>query len=320
MIACDWRTLGATEMAPLYASEIERWLRELAWDSAPVWAAVEVARTTWGLPGLVCVDVAGQVRGWTFYLSVKDRLDIGGFVSDSIAVTATLVDALIERAGSPPRLGGLVYATAPGFASILAARRVPHQGYSYRLRQLGGASAPIPTEREPGRSTSVLRNWSESDLGATSELLYESYERNAGPIGPGATLHDWREYVTNLARHGGCGTLSPALSRVLTIDGIVAAATLVSAIAPHTAHLVQLAVRRTHQGQGLGRALLGTAIEASGQAGFKAISLLVAQDNEPAMRLYQQAGFVEQGTFIALRGEHGQERRARTLSGPRRRA
>ena len=53
MIACDWRTLDATEMAPLYATETGRWLRELAWDSAPAWAAVELARTTWVLPGLV---------------------------------------------------------------------------------------------------------------------------------------------------------------------------------------------------------------------------------------------------------------------------
>src|SRR4029079_17297462 len=64
MIACDWRTLDATEMAPLYATETGRWLRELAWDSAPAWAAVELARTTWGLPGLVCVAVTGRGRRW----------------------------------------------------------------------------------------------------------------------------------------------------------------------------------------------------------------------------------------------------------------
>lgn len=302
MIACDWRTLDATEMAPLYATETGRWLRELAWDSAPAWAAVELARTTWGLPGLVCVDVTGRVRGWTFYLPVEGRLDVGGFVSDSSDGTAILVDALIERAGSPQRLGGLVFATAADLASILASRDVFHQRYSYRLLRLDDApSSPMAGGRQPLRLPGLLRDWSESDIDATSELLYESYAQNAGPIGPGATLHDWREYVTNLSRHGGCGTLSPVLSRVLTIDDVVAAATLVSTIAPQTAHLVQLAVRRAHQGAGLGHALLATAVEASRHAGFRAISLLVAQDNEGALRLYQQAGFVEQATFVALR-------------------
>ena len=302
MIAVDWRTLDATEMAPLYATETGRWLRELAWDSAPAWAAVELARTTWGLPGLVCVDVTRRVRGWTFYLPVKDRLDIGGFVSDSSEGTAILVDALLERAGSPQRLGGLVFATAADLASILTSRHVFHQRYSYRLRRLDEApSSLMVSDRQPLRWPGLLRAWSESDIDATSELLYESYDRNAGPIGPGATLHDWREYVTNLSCHGGCGMLSPLLSRVLTIDGVVAAATLVSTIAPQTAHLVQLAVRRAQQGAGLGHALLATAVEASRHAGFRAISLLVAQDNEAALRLYQQAGFVEQGTFVALR-------------------
>ena len=141
---------------------------------------------------------------------------------------------------------------------------------------------------------------------------YESYERNAGPIGPGATLDDWHGYVTNLVRHAGCGTLLPALSRVLTIDGVVMAAALVSTIAAPTAHLVQLAVHRAHQGAGLGRMLLAAAVDASQSAGFSAMSLLVAESNEAALRLYQEAGFMEQATFISfssaeISGDQGDE-------------
>ena len=302
MIVRDWRTLDATEMAPLYAAETGRWLRELAWDAAPAWAPVELARTTWGLPGLLCVDATGKVRGWTFYLPVQDRLDVGGFVADSPETTAALVDALIERAGSSERLGGLIYASAPDLEPILASRQVPLQRYSYRVRCVDASAAfPMTAEYRLLRQIGALREWSEADIDATSQLLYESHDRNAGPIGSGATLEDWREYVANLARHGGCGTLSPAMSRVLTIDGTVAGATLVSTIAPRTAHLVQLAVCRARQGEGLGRALLETAIGAAQQAGFTTMSLLVAQDNEAAMRLYDRAGFAARETFVALR-------------------
>lgn len=305
MTVRDWRTIAATEMARLYAAETARWIRDLAWDPASALQAVEVARTTWGLPGLVSVNVTGRVRGWTFYLPVQDRLDVGGFVSDSPDTTAALVDALIERAGSSQRLGGLVYATAPDLASILDSRNVPCGRYSYRLRRLDeacGSSVTCAT-RSLVRPPGVLRHWSESDVGATSELLYESYERNAGPIGPGATLDDWRGYVTNLARHDGCGRLLPALSRVLTIDGVVSGATLVSTISPQTAHLVQLAVRRAHQRTGLGRALLATAVAAACEAGYSSMSLLVSEDNAAALRLYQRAGFIAQGTFVAFRAE-----------------
>lgn len=316
MIVCDWRTLSAPEMVPLYAGETARWQRELAWDPSPMWDAVDRARTTWGLPGMLCLDLSGAVRGWTFYLPVRDRLDVGGLVSDSSETTAALVDALVEHAGSRRHLGGLIYAGAPGLESILASRHVPHVRYSYRMRalQAGRASARTAGERLLVRPPRVLRDWSASDIDATSELLFESYERNAGPIGPDATVDDWRDYVTNLARHGGCGTLSPAISRVLTINGTIAAATLVSTIAPQTAQLVQLAVRRAHQGAGLGRAMLATAIGAARQAGFTSISLLVAQDNPPALRLYQQAGFVERGTFLALGATRGQAGRAARIA------
>ena len=314
MTVRDWRTIAATEMARLYATETARWIRDLAWDPAPALVAVEVARTTWGLPGLVSVDVRGRVRGWTFYLPVQDRLDVGGFVSDSPDTTTALVDAVIERAGSSQRLGGLVYATAPGLASTLASRHVPCERYSYRLRRLDETSGSAVTcgTRPLVRPPDVLRHWSESDIDATSELLYESYERNAGPIGPGATLDDWHGYVTNLVRHAGCGTLLPALSRVLTVDGVVTAAALVSTIAAPTAHLVQLAVHRAHQGTGLGRMLLAAAVDASQSAGFSAMSLLVAENNEAALRLYQEAGFMEQATFISfssaeISGDQGDE-------------
>jgi ribosomal protein S18 acetylase RimI-like enzyme len=303
MIVADWRTLTAAEMAPLYAAETGRWRRELAWDPGPSWTTVEVARTTWGLPGLLCLDVTGAIRGWTFYLPAQGRIDAGGLVSDSPQATAALVDALIERAGSPFRVGGLLYTAAPGLASILTSRSVPHVRYSYRLRQLdkARASARKAEERLLSRPPRRLRRWSTSDIEVTGELLHESYDQNAGPLGPGATRDDWRTYVENLARHDGCGALSPAMSRILTIDGTVSAAALVSTIAPHTAHLAQIAVRRGQQGLGIGRALLTTVTGVAREAGYTAMSLLVAEDNPPALRLYQEAGFVQRGMFLALR-------------------
>ncbi len=308
MMVVDWHTLTAAEMSPLYAAETGRWRRELAWDPSASWSAVELARTTWGLPGLLCLDVTGAIRGWTFYLPVQDRFDVGGFVSDSPQTTAALIDTLIERAGSPRRLGGLVYAVAPDLVSILTTRRVPHVRYSYRLRQLDKArvSTRRVEERLLTRPPRILRRWSASDVELIGELLHESYEGSANPVGAGATRADWSTYVESLAQHDGCGRLSPAMSRVLTIDGTVAAAALVSTIAPHTAHLVQLAVRRGHQGVGIGRALLTTVVAAAREARYSAMSLLVAEDNPAALRLYQQAGFIDRGAFVALRAERPQ--------------
>ena len=302
MIVCDWSPLSPNETAPLYAAETRRWNRDLAWDTIRSWTAIELARTTWGLPGLICLDITGTIRGWTFYLPRQHRCDIGSFVSDSREATTELVDALIACAGSPQRLSGVIYASAPDLIPVMTSRGVPLVRHSYCWRELRSART-APRTRIPGVMSgagSVLRQWSEADLEATAELLYDSYGDRGGLVGPDATVQDWRGYVSNLAQHEGCGRLSPTMSRVLTLDGSVAAVSLVSAIAPRTAHLVQLVVRRAQQGAGIGRALVATTIKTARDNRHDALSLLVAEDNVPALRLYRQAGFVERATFIAL--------------------
>lgn len=223
-------------------------------------------------------------------------------MADSPAATAALVDELIARARSPRRIGGLISVAAPDALAILAARGVPHIPYSYRFRGLNSRRAPMrtPAERALSRPRRAVRAWTNGDVAVTGALLHGTYDGVAGPIGVEPTAEGWCTYVTNLAQHDGCGKLSPAMSRVVTIDGQVAAVSLVSVIAARTAHLVQLAVGRTHQGAGIGRALLAATVNAARDAGHSGLSLLVAQDNAPALRLYQQAGFVERGVFAAL--------------------
>jgi ribosomal protein S18 acetylase RimI-like enzyme len=314
MIVLDWHAVPAGDMARLYAIETGRWSRDLSWDTSTSWAAVELARTTWGLPGVVCVDLSGRIRGWAFYLVAGGRFDVGGLTADSPEATGALVDELIARAGSSHRLGGLIYAASPDVLALLAARGVPHLRYAYRFRRLDSRRSPLHASSEkmlcrPGRG---LRAWSEADLDVTGELLHEAYDGTASPIGVDTTVDGWRTYVTNLVRHRACGTLSPAMSRVLTINRTVAGVALVSAISPHTAHLVQLAVGRAHQGTGIGRALLSTVVGTAREAGHTALSLLVAHGNAPAMRLYQQAGFADRGTFVALGVERAAPAAAQT--------
>jgi ribosomal protein S18 acetylase RimI-like enzyme len=302
MIVVDWKGVPAPEMARLYATESARWTRDLSWDTTSSWPAVELARTTWGLPGLVCLDLSGQIRGWTFYLTAEERCDVGGLVAETREATAALVDELVARAGSPRKVGGLMYAAAPDVLAILASRGIARVEYSYRFRLLDSRRSPLrtPAERVLLRPRRGVRAWTADDIDVTAGLLHATYGATSAPIGTDPTPEGWRTYVTNLANHNGCGTLSPAISRVLTIDGAVAAVALVSAIGPQTAHLVQLAVAPAHQGAGIGRALLTAAVNTARAAGHTGMSLLVAQDNAPALRLYQQAGFVGRGVFAAL--------------------
>jgi RimJ/RimL family protein N-acetyltransferase len=61
--------------------------------------------------------------------------------------------------------------------------------------------------------------------------------------------------------------------------------------------LIGMYVRPSARGQGLGRSLLDAALRhATKRAGVQLVSLTVTEGNEPAIRLYEGAGFVAWGT------------------------
>ena len=63
-----------------------------------------------------------------------------------------------------------------------------------------------------------------------------------------------------------------------------------------------LCVADTHQGRGLGSALLDRALAAARERGLVRVHLTVVQDNSIALRLYESRGFVRCGEFVGSDG------------------
>jgi GNAT superfamily N-acetyltransferase len=288
----------------LYARETDHWQSALCWDTQPTWTTIETARTTWGLPGYICRDHAGRIQGWSYFMMQEHTLDVGGIISDSQPATATLVNALLDRAGKSTALHGLIYERACGLRDVLVEQRVPHTPYAYSLR----ASAPSqPNEHRLARLARVLsgrtwtvRAWEAGDTDLVARLLQQAYGDSGRLLVRSNTEANWTQYASALTTYDGCGAFSPALTRVLVVDDRVAAVAMMSVIAAETAHLTQLAVMPEWKGRGLGRALLDAALCAADAAGFRATSLLVASDNASARHLYREAGFVDRARFIAF--------------------
>jgi RimJ/RimL family protein N-acetyltransferase len=59
--------------------------------------------------------------------------------------------------------------------------------------------------------------------------------------------------------------------------------------------LARVTIAPAKRGRGLGRQLVGAAIERAAELGFERLTLKVYDDNEPARRLYRSAGFREVG-------------------------
>ena len=70
---------------------------------------------------------------------------------------------------------------------------------------------------------------------------------------------------------------------------------VLSRLAADEAEILTIAVDAAHQGRGVGRALLSENLRQVANAGAKAIFLEVAEDNAPALALYERFGFVKVG-------------------------
>jgi ribosomal protein S18 acetylase RimI-like enzyme len=304
----DWRLLPGSTVAELYERERAVWQRTLSWDTSGSWATVESARVSWGLPGFVCVDRGGELRGWTFYISRHSCIEVGGIVSETVAATELLVEGLLDQAAETNGLRGFLYEQAAGIRNVLAQRGIASSPFLYLLGRSHGATgealddilrsavnyAPVAIESRP---------WMYADADATACLLRESYGASGTLFAPGNTHAEWREYVSTLVEQTGCGVLAPELSRVILAGGRVQAVALVTILGTGTAHLAQLAVHPSLRRNGVARAVATDVYARVAAAGYVRMSLLVASENDAARSLYRSLGLEERGRFLTLRGD-----------------
>ncbi len=70
---------------------------------------------------------------------------------------------------------------------------------------------------------------------------------------------------------------------------------VLSRLAADEAEILTIAVEAAFQGRGVGRALLSENLRQTSNAGARAMFLEVAEDNAPALALYERFGFVKVG-------------------------
>ena len=95
------------------------------------------------------------------------------------------------------------------------------------------------------------------------------------------------------------------------VDGRVAGFYRISRLdgrARHVAALGTLAVDPAFQGRGIGRTMIGEAIEALRAAGVLRVELLVEADNPRAIRFYESLGFEHEGTMRQAYKRAGEDR------------
>lgn len=305
-----WAQAASGDLAPAFDAEAARWRRDLAWDTRDLWPAIERARVSGRLDGLILRDDAGAIAGWTYFVTRGDDVHCGALHAVDAAATATLLDALLATADATraERVLFFVYPDAPGLDTLLVQRAFDLDPHEYRVCPLGVV----------GRASSPGRVWDLRDLEATAAVLQAAYPLSdpRRPFAPHGRTAEWQQYVSDIVMGQGCGRFRPTLSLAVAGErGTLDAVALVTDLGDGTAHLAQIAVRPALRGTGLGAAMLDAVRRQSAAAGCTRLSLLVARDNARAQALYGKAGFTRQAEFLCAvragrRLEFGSDRRS----------
>jgi [ribosomal protein S18]-alanine N-acetyltransferase len=128
-----------------------------------------------------------------------------------------------------------------------------------------------------GSAEPVLRQAHPRDAGALSALHGASFNRGWGE-------HEFEQLLTDRS------VVADRAARGRKTVGFI-----VSRRAADEAEILSVAVARAWQGRGLARRLLDLHLRRLAGLGLRAVFLEVDEDNEPARRLYDRAGFREVG-------------------------
>ena len=159
------------------------------------------------------------------------------------------------------------------------------------------------TTRVPRVSPGVrLRRWRAPDVTAVARLFGRAYAATQSAVcfAPTGLADEWERYVRRLLATRACGRFMPGASWVDVggSDRPVRGAVITSSLGSGTAHIAQIAVEPDAHRRGVGAALLDAACGAAHRSGCRRMTLLVAEQNQPARDLYDRSGFTPSAEFL----------------------
>jgi ribosomal protein S18 acetylase RimI-like enzyme len=310
----DWRDADEATLGPLYRAECDRWRTALAWDFAPSCAIIEPARREGRLPGVLARRDDDSVAGWTFFVPHDGLLQVGGLVGDTDATCDALLRAAC-RCAEASRVRGItcyLFPPLPGIQHVLETLQFSVEPHRYLVLDLAPRGLEVAGSRAHASSwTQAQEMVSGSDLRARAfgdanadeivQLMVRAYAGmpEAACFAPDGRPNQWAHYLLQLLQTRACGRYIPDASIALVdASGALAAALIMTAIDEQTAHLAQVVVDPSWRGRSLARDLFGWSRQVLARRGFRRLTLLVAEGNGTARRLYERLGFADRAVFL----------------------
>lgn len=285
----------------LFASQRREWLATLDWDLADTVRLVISSLDERSLRGVALLD-DGEPVGFSYYSPESDRCLIGDFYvrprSRTLATNVALAEGVIRhirRARPRARIEfQALTLDSRGLDDVFVGRGFERYERVFMETRANGA-APLES---PGV---LVREWRDRDLGPAGDVVFRSYRGavDARVNAQYSTREGCELLLEALVATVWCGRFLPEVTRV-AVDrrtsrccGVAVAARVSST----AVHLGQISVAPSHQGKGVGAAIVTSAVAAAAESGFTRVTLAVTRANERAHRLYERCGFVPRFDF-----------------------
>ncbi|MFY9608350.1 MAG: GNAT family N-acetyltransferase [Blastocatellia bacterium] len=297
-------------LEPLFDEQCSEWLELLRWDySWPSRTIRQVVREG-ELAGFVAMSGALPV-GFSYYVIESGRGSIGDiYVSRSWRglgidrrMTAVVLDELEHTPAARRIESQCVGVGNDASTALLESCGFERFDRQYMTMELGSAdSAQSGTQEFEGANAGLsIRPWEEDDFTRAAEVIHRSYrgQHDSRINTQYRTESGCAELLTILTDHIWCGDFLNGVSRVAyqSATGRLVGVLIGSRIAPGAGHIGQISVHPAHQGRGLGRRMINSALTEYMRRGFDSVSLAVTSANASALHLYESCGFRTIHTF-----------------------
>jgi len=288
----------------LFDEECAEWLDLLKWDYKGASMLIRDVARQHQLSGFIALS--GQaVVGFGYYVLEGSRCSIGDiYVSKpwrGVGLDRELTIAILDQLDSIRRLRriesqyvGLENHEADG---VFQERGFERLERSYMLVELTPRKASRTSVQLPDIS---IREWRQTDFEQAARVIHRSYRGKHDSLinSQYRNVQGCAELLTILTDHFWCGDFLPQVSVVAARpSGALAGVLIASCVASGVGHLGQISVHPGHQGRGIGRRMIETALSDFRRLGYKSVSLAVTTANTNAFHLYESCGFRTIHTF-----------------------
>ncbi len=297
------------KLNPLFEEEVRHWTDSVFWDYRSTLNVIKGFILAKALPGYV-LQSGDEVIGYSYYVVDRPVSFIGGLY-------------VLDRKAGPDPYGILLQRAAETIIGVPGVERVETQlfEFNYQFRSLfaacsfgalrrhflvcdlGSALVPAVGNLGMGKPAWQLTHWQDKFIGPASEVIYDSYRGSFDSTicWDYQTRQGCLRFVRNLIENPACGRFFGE-DTLVAVDakGKVCGVLLGTRIAPETAMIPQISIRRDCQGRGLGSALIDTYLAQCREKGLARVTLSVSEGNDRAFRLYLRKGFEILKTFHAF--------------------